>query len=285
MNTGGSSSTFNKVTTYTDNSFSHTVTVADDSLVAGTIYKFKFRAQNSYGYSDYSDECEAGVSSFPAAPAAPTKNENDSGETFITLQWASSADTELPVLGYYLNVDDGYGGAKTILYDGTNQPSVFMYTASGLITGLTYTFTVQAINYNGASAESAEASFIICTKPTNLAAPFLSASTETTLTISWTAPESNGGCQVNSYYLYTNDGAGGSPTTEVDAGTINDNPTLRQHTVSFTSGDTGKSYIFKLSVENVVGTTESDTVEIVLAAVPDAPSVTPTLNLGDTSAY
>jgi hypothetical protein len=39
--------------------------VADDSLVAGSIYKFKYRAVNAYGESDFSEELDAGLSSYP----------------------------------------------------------------------------------------------------------------------------------------------------------------------------------------------------------------------------
>lgn len=42
MATGSGS--HSQVSTYTDNSLAHTMTVTDDSLVAGTYYRFKFRA-------------------------------------------------------------------------------------------------------------------------------------------------------------------------------------------------------------------------------------------------
>lgn len=254
INGGGSSSVFSKVSSYDGSSLSHTITQATDSVVPGTIYKFQYRAINAYGQSDFSDEVEAGVSSFPTAPNSPSKVEADSGETFITLSWSSVADTELPVIGYILNIDDGFGGDMAVLYDGSNQPNVLQYTSTGLITGLSYTFTVQAVNYNGASSESTDVSYIICIKPQGFEAPYLIASTETSMTIRWEAPTSNGGCQITSYYLFVNDGAGGSVYNEIDAGTINGNPTLREHTVSFTAGDTGKTYSVYMQVENIVGT-------------------------------
>lgn len=55
-----------------------------------------------------------------------------SGQTYITLQWVAVADTELPVLGYILNMDDGYGGDKTVIYNGYNYPNVLKYTVAGL---------------------------------------------------------------------------------------------------------------------------------------------------------
>ena len=58
-----------------------------DAITSGSIYKFKYRAVNSYGASDFSDEVDGGISSFPATPAAPIKVQSESGETYITLSW------------------------------------------------------------------------------------------------------------------------------------------------------------------------------------------------------
>jgi hypothetical protein len=65
---------------------------------------------NAYGYSDFSEELDAGVSSFPAKPNKVRKITSESGKTYITLEWDASSDTEIMVLGYMLSVDDGLGG-------------------------------------------------------------------------------------------------------------------------------------------------------------------------------
>jgi hypothetical protein len=67
-NNGGTSTDAIKVTTYNGVSSSHTLTVANDGIVAGLIYKLKYRATNVYGYSDFSEELNIGVTSFPAKP-------------------------------------------------------------------------------------------------------------------------------------------------------------------------------------------------------------------------
>lgn len=70
INSGGLDSTdYTKVTTYDGFSATHTLTTsADSQLSAGTLYKLKTRARNSYGVSIWSEELNAGVSSFPAKP-------------------------------------------------------------------------------------------------------------------------------------------------------------------------------------------------------------------------
>jgi len=61
-----------------------------------------------YGVSDFSEELEAAIGSFPAKPLQVSKVSG--GETFVTLEWDASDDTELPVLGYNVKVNDGQGG-------------------------------------------------------------------------------------------------------------------------------------------------------------------------------
>ena len=109
-NTGGSSTTYVKVTSYNCVGMIHTISVSADSLVSGTIYKFMTVATNAFGSSDFSDELNAGVSSFPARPSPVTQVVPESGQTFITIQWTTSSDTQLPVIGYKLQMNDGKGG-------------------------------------------------------------------------------------------------------------------------------------------------------------------------------
>ena len=44
--------------------------------------------------------------------------------------------------GYILNMDDGYGGDFTPVYNGANYPNVLKYTVTGLKVGLTYRYTL-----------------------------------------------------------------------------------------------------------------------------------------------
>ena len=83
---------YSNVATYTDNSLSHTLTVGANGLVAGGYYRFIFRAVNSEGNSEYSDELRAALSPLPAQPSAPTKNDLLSSQTSIAIEWAKVAD-------------------------------------------------------------------------------------------------------------------------------------------------------------------------------------------------
>ena len=211
----------------------------------------------------------------------------ESAATYITLEWAASADTQLPVIGYALSMKDNSKGLDeyTMVYNGSGYPNVRKYTvASSLVKqGYTYTFKAQAINFNGLGTASTPVEYIICVAPTGLAAPFLAAVTQLNMTMSWATPAADGGCPILSYSLFKDDGAGGT-LVEVDAASVNNLPTLRAHQVtSFTSGDTGKTYRYQMKATNIIGTVVSDEISWVLAAVPDQPTGPPTINYTGTS--
>lgn len=118
------------------------MTVDDDGLTAGTIYKLRVLAVNLYGSSELSDEVNAGVSSFPGKPNPVTKLDLESSTSSITIEWETSLDTELPVIGYLLKINDGANDEYTVAYDGKNFPNVRKYLVTRLETASIYYFTV-----------------------------------------------------------------------------------------------------------------------------------------------
>jgi hypothetical protein len=55
------SSDFSQVTSYTSNSLTHSVDVAQDQVETGKIYRFKTTATNDFGESDFSQEVIIGI--------------------------------------------------------------------------------------------------------------------------------------------------------------------------------------------------------------------------------
>jgi len=155
--------------------------------------------------------------------------------------------------------------------------------AGGVVGGMDYTFQVQAINFNGLGEASAPVQYTVCTTPGRLEPPLLAAATRTSMTLSWSPPLSDGGCPIQSYSIFMDDGEEGD-LVEVDAADVNDKPTLRTYLISaFTASDTSKTYRFKLRASNSIGSVDSEEILHVLAAVPDKPTSGPTLNLAGTS--
>jgi hypothetical protein len=242
VNQGTTSTDFTKVTTYDGFAASHTVTVADDALVAGTIYKFKYRATNEYGASEWSEELDAGVSSLPAKATAVRRILSESTETQLTLEWDTVADTELPVIGYTLRINDGVGGSVYTDIFTTKNPNIRKYIVGNLTTGLTYGFTIEAINFNSNGEASDPALFIVCTAPRGLDPAEMIDVTSTTMTLEWKAPNHTGGCPVQSYYIFKSED--NVIFTEVDAASVNNLPALRKYTLTFDGADTGKLFTF-----------------------------------------
>ncbi|GAX81898.1 hypothetical protein CEUSTIGMA_g9326.t1 [Chlamydomonas eustigma] len=164
-------------------------------LVPGSRYTFKLKAFNSVGMSPVSRSSmmytQATVPSMPEAPLAQS-----SSATSITLQWRTPHDNGSPVTSYRLERDDGSGGEYQLVYAGP----AFSATATGLRSGLRYSFRLLAENDEGKSMWSA------CTTTTTEAVAPSSptqvtvvGTTQNSATISWHPPDDNGGSVVAVY--------------------------------------------------------------------------------------
>lgn len=103
------------------------------------------------------------MSDFPDKPLSPVKTSVT--QSTITLSWSQSANKQLPVSGYKLEMDDGFGGPFVTIYNGQNFPNVLQFTKVGLQTGLEYQFRLKALNFNGESIPSDSINYIICSEP------------------------------------------------------------------------------------------------------------------------
>ena len=256
------------VSTYTDNSLAHTLTLAANSLVAGQYYRYKIRAINAAGYSDFSEELRVALSELPDQPSAPSKDDSLSSSSTIMVTWTAVANEDVPTLGYYLYMDGGNNGEYELVFDGKNQPGITQYLVSGLEEGRAYRFKVAALNYNGLSTESDESVLYACLPPAHMALPTYKSSTETTLTLQWIAPTDTNGCPLTGYELYIDDGAGGDITTLVDTY----EPQEIEGTATLTGADTSKTYRFQIYAYNDGGFVQSGIASFILANVPDTPS-------------
>jgi hypothetical protein len=104
------------------------------------------------------------------------------------------------------------------------------------------------------------------------------------MTLSWSAPASNGGCPITSYHIFMDDGNGGS-FAEVSSTQVNGIPSLRSYTISFSSAQTSLTFRFYMAVDNSLGTYTTSIVSYILAAVPNQPPTAPTVDLTQTTAH
>lgn len=306
------------VSTYTTNSLTHTLTTAADALTTGLIYKFKFRAINSIGNSEYSDTARYALVATPTAPSAPTNLVAQTSETQIGFEWAQVAltagqETGQAILGYQaymmeVNAVEGEDAASLslgeykLVYDGSSNPettSLLVKTLNGqpVRAGFEYLLKVRARFLNGYTADSAVTSVRACSAPSLRAgavwAPSLVSTSQSTMTIAWSEPsQASGpadGCSITGYRLHMSSDSGVS-YSEIDSALVRDKPNLHEHAVQSSNFDTagqtdvGKTFLFKLEAVNVAGVLLSGSVGIVLADAPAAPASGPSSDATQTTA-
>lgn len=209
----------------------------DTGLTNGQTYYYQVSAKNLAGEGPRSSE----VSVTPATvPGQPLLLVATSGVRQITLTWLPpTSDGGSPITNYSVFRGTAPGGE---VYLTTLGPAL-TYVDTGLANGRPYYYEVSALNANGEGARSAEASAAthdVPSAPTNLQAT----AGEGQVTLTWSAPVSNGGSAITAYRIYRGM-ASGLETLLAERGNL----------LTFTdSGLTnGATYYYKVSAVNAVG--------------------------------
>ncbi|MHB8512297.1 MAG: RCC1 domain-containing protein [Actinomycetota bacterium] len=231
-------------------------TFTDTGLTNGTTYYYKVSAVNVAGESALSSE----TSAVPATVASAPQNLTATAQTnSVALSWSAPASNGGSAITGY-NVYRGLSsGSETLLASIGNQTS---YNDTAISKGVTYYYTVAAVNGVGVGAQSAEASATtlnVPTAPQNL----IATSGNAQVSLSWSAPASNGGSAVTGYNIYRSTSSG----TE----------TLLTQATSTSYQDTGltngTTYYYKVSAVNGVGEGSlSNEASAMPATLPGAPS-------------
>lgn len=281
MNTGVNGSAFSLIASTT--TLTYDVTNLIHSITSGTIYTFKVRAKNGIGYSSYSSEARYATARLPDAPIAPTKVGSLSNSTHITVAWVEAIATEISINNYRLYVSHN-ADVYTLIYDGQYNVLNRQFTYTGqLITGDVYSFKVSAMNLNGEGAMSPALNIHACNAPSQPEAPTRVTSTTTSISLTWAPPSSDGGCSLTGYSLLTDNGTGGSVTSEVDT-LLNSSPETLSKIVTLSGSLTGSWIRFRVTAYNAEGQSTSKTVQFVLAETPGKPLLAPSEVTAETTA-
>ena len=125
---------------------------ADTGLTNGTTYYYVVSAVNSAGESANSPEASATpVAPVQVAPSAPTNLTGTAGNTTASLSWSASSGAT----SYTVKRSTTNGGPYTAVATGLTGTS---HADTGLTNGTTYYYVVSAVNADGESANSAQAS-------------------------------------------------------------------------------------------------------------------------------
>lgn len=173
------------------------------------------------------------------APGAPVRDPTYMSMTSIQMLWSAVLVSDLPVTGYSLEMDDGFGGPFTVIFDGRSNTQTFSAVVSNLVPQKFYNFRAQAFDVNGPGVYSSVTSVQACISPANLSSPLISSITKTSFKVSWSAPVVFGGCPITSYVLYRDDGQGSSVNIPIDLTTFSSRPDLFTYVVTLDSSFTG----------------------------------------------
>jgi hypothetical protein len=189
-----------------------------ENLTPGIVYRFTTYALNDYGVSPASLILTIASSHLPDPPTDIVIDWPQSSKTSMMVQWqAPTVQPDSIITGYLLEMDQGnLGSIFELIYDGSEDNNNLYYLKQGLTNGLLYTFRVYALNFNGMSVASAEATYYACTAPAGFARAEIVEQTQNEIEISWVPPIDDGGCRIISYIIYRDDGLGSNIDTEVN---------------------------------------------------------------------
>ncbi len=202
----------------------------------------------------------------PAAPTIGTATASSGATTTgtATVTWTAPVANGGPAItGYELVVSSGGTVVNTITGIARTATS---RTVTGLVNGRAYTFQVRAVNLFGPGALSAPSNEVTPRGLPGTATALVATRLDSSASLSWTAPASDGGSPITGYVLQVRNGA-----TVVRTDTLSGNITS-----TLVSGlNNGTAYNFRLQAVNALGTgalsAASNTVTP--ATVPGAPNL------------
>jgi RHS repeat-associated protein len=221
-------------------------------LTDGTAYTFTVTATNSVGTGPAS---AASKSVTPATvPSAPTSVSASGGNAVATVSFAAPANNGgAAITGYTASSSPG-----GLTASGPGSPLV----VAGLTNGTAYTFTVTATNSAGTGPASAASNAVTPTSVTVPGAPTPVSATasNSTATVSFGPPGTNGGAAITSYTATSNPGgliASGPASPLVVGGLTN-----------------GTAYTFTVTATNSAGTGPASAASnsVIPGTVPGAPT-------------
>jgi subtilase family serine protease len=179
----------------------------------------------------------------PSAPSAPTGLSAKPGNGQVSLSWSASSGSQPITYSVYRSATSSSSGFSLI----KSGVSTTSYTDSPLSNGTTYYYEVTATNSLATSGDSNVASATPASVPG--APQNLKASTSSTrgVTLTWSAPLSNGGSAILSYELYRSTSSGREAAYVKVSCTAS--------TCTYNDGNTSRrtTYYYEVAAVNAIG--------------------------------
>jgi titin len=228
-------------------------------LINGSVYQFRITARNAAGLGSSVSLATSVAPRTP--PSAPINLGAVSSDGTVALVWAApSSNGGATVTGYIVDRSaDGGITWSTATTTGTTGAVI-----SGLTNGTTYAFRVRAVNAAGEGSNTATVSALpaaVPSAPTSLGTLV----GDSQVSITWSAPSSNGGASIVGYRVEQSSDGGSIWTTIVTS-----TPTRNYLVVGLANGT---SYRFRVTAVNAVGvgaasTTAAGVIPITTSAAP-----------------
>ena len=160
-------------------------------IQTGRQYRLRYRAKNLIGWGSFSPEVEVLAATVPQPPGRPLYKQFSSNQLVITIQ--QSTDNGGSAIQFYeLWVDQGDNYLSTFRkladYDGISFTYYATALTDGLVLGKTYRFQTRSKNGIGYSDFSDEGYIAFANVPNTPSAPILTNSTQTSISVQWSAP-------------------------------------------------------------------------------------------------
>ena len=170
------------------------------------------------------------------SPDAPTQVQGVGANTSALLTWAAPTNAAGGTIARYIVT--AVGGSQNCISTTTSC------TLGGLTNGQSYTFTVVAVNSNGAYSSPSLVSYLItaATTPQQAQQVSASATSASSATVNWVAPSFNGGVPITQYIVTASNGA------QVTSATTS---------ARFTSLAPGRNYSFTVVAVTSAGASQS----------------------------
>ena len=243
---GHYSATINGFTSAIDNPPLHALADATSSNgvyaygATSTFPSSSYRASNYYVDVFYA---------IPAPGQVTGVSADESGATSAIVTWSPPASGG-PVTSYRVTPYVGASPQAPTLVTGSPLPT--SKQIPGLTIGTTYTFTVEALNANGAGGASAHSNSVTPTGPVPPTAPTAVTAdpASSSARVTWTAPSADGDSPITGYTITPYIGLTAQSPTTVSGSTT---------TKTVTGLSNGTDYTFKVVATNAIGASPAST--------------------------
>jgi fibronectin type 3 domain-containing protein len=211
------------------------LTYTDTMSLPSTTFYYQVTATNAVGESASSNE----VASDPDLPTSPILSGEADGDA-VVLTWVAPSSSGSSAVTNYRVYRGNTSGALTML---TELGNVLTYQDEDVLVGATYYYKVTAVNGQGEGPFSNEVSVMVGSGPS---APrdLQATAGNGTVTLTWDAPEDDGGWEITGYKVYRGTAAGaetllitlGDVTSYTDSSVVN-----------------GQTYYYRVSAVNDLG--------------------------------